>query len=133
MLIIKSIEALPLEKKPALAQQNGTIIHQMVKEKSRLYHLRIILSKTLQDTTELSSFKTLANQSMLVSLESVFYKASRCWAKEDYSYDNNKPLLVQNKVAVIYPNSKWCWLTLWKDRKDHDFQRDYYGCFIRCP
>ena len=31
--------------------------------------------------------------------------ASRCWAKDDYSNDNNKSLPAQNIVATLNPNN----------------------------
>ena len=105
MLFNKATEALSLEKKLALTQQNGPVIHQMVKDKSRLYHWGIVLSKIPQDTTDPSSFKSLVIQPMLVSLESGMKAASTCWSKEDYSNDKDKLLPVQNIVATLDPNN----------------------------
>ena len=76
----------------------------MVKNNSRFYYWGIVLSKVPQDTTDPSSFKSLVIQPMLVSLESVMKAASTCWAKEDYSYDKDKHLPVQNIVATLNPN-----------------------------
>ena len=105
LLFNKATEVLPVEKKLALTQQNGPVIHQMIKDKSSLYYWEIVLSKIPQDTTDPSSFKSLVIQPMLVSLESVMKAASKCWAKEDYSYDKDKPLPVQNIVATLDPSN----------------------------
>lgn len=59
MLFNKATEVFSLKKKLILTQQNGSVIHQMVKDKSRLYHYGIILSKIHQNTTNLRSFKLL--------------------------------------------------------------------------
>ena len=44
ILFHKATEPLPLEKKLALTQQNGSVIYQMIKDKARTYHLGIVLS-----------------------------------------------------------------------------------------
>ena len=105
LMFNKATEALPTDKKLALSQSNGSLIHQLVKDYTRLYFWGIVLSKIPQDTTDPSSFKSLVIQPMLVSLISVMKDASRCWAKEDYSYDNNKSLPAQNIVATLDPNN----------------------------
>ena len=68
LMFNKATEALPMDKKLALTQQNRPVIHQMVKDHSRLYFWGIVLSKILQDTTDPSSDKSLIIQPMLVSL-----------------------------------------------------------------
>ena len=77
LMFNKATEALPMDKKLALTQQNGPVIHQMVKDKSRIYYWGIVISKVPQDTTDPSSVKSLIIQPMLVSLESVMKAASK--------------------------------------------------------
>ena len=89
----------------ALTQQNGSTIHQMVKDKARTYHWRIVLSKLLQDTTKPESYKSRIIQPMLVSLQSVLKDTSRFWAKQDYSTDNEKSLPVENIMAPLDSNN----------------------------
>ena len=78
----------------------------MVKDKARTYHWGIVLSKIPQDTTKPESYKSLIIQPMLVSLQSVLKDASRCWAKQDYSQDNEKLLPAKNIMAPLDPNNE---------------------------
>ena len=52
LMFNKATEALPTDKKLALSQSNGSLIHQLVKDYARLYFWGIVLSKIPQDTTD---------------------------------------------------------------------------------